>query len=112
RHPLELVRHVLHRRLLGDLHQDRLAGGGGDRLHLGAHHLHTLAAQAFALHAAVAELLTKAVEGDVHGREVCRTGHGVVTSAAGLPWAYIASILSRWRSSTALRFTFSVGMSS
>src|SRR5205085_10752657 len=111
-HALELVGHVIHRRLLGHLHQDRLAGRGGDRLHLRTHHLHALAAEALALHAAVAELVTKTVERGVDGREVGRLGHRAAASVGGFLCAYIDSMLSRWSSSTTLLLTFSVGVSS
>ena len=71
-HPLELRRHVLHRGLLGDLEENRLAGRRGHRLDLGPDHLDALAAEAFAFHAAVADLPAQAVEGGVDLGEVDR----------------------------------------
>ena len=62
-HRLEPLCHVIHGRFLGDLDEDRLARGGGDGFGLDADHLDSLAAQALALQAAVAELRTEAVEG-------------------------------------------------
>src|SRR5207244_1332664 len=70
RHGLEAVGHVLHRSLLRDLQQDRLARRGDHRLGLRSHHLDALAAEALALQAAVTDLRSHMVKRSVDLRHV------------------------------------------